>query len=90
MLPRWPSAMVFEGAIRYAEAIADSKYHKQLVCPPEGTTRLQAVHVFVEYMQTLSTQMKASRCHIPGTDDPLAVHWLKPVQDAFSISTPRL
>lgn len=40
----------FEGAIRYAEAIADSKYHKQLVCPPEGTTRLQAVHVFVEYL----------------------------------------
>lgn len=40
----------FEGAIRYAEAIADSKYRKPLVCAPEGTTRLQAVQVFVEYI----------------------------------------
>jgi hypothetical protein len=40
----------FEGAIRYAEAISDSRHHKQLVCPPPGTTRLQAVEVFVAHM----------------------------------------
>jgi len=41
----------FEGAIRYAEAIAGPEAHKNLVCPPAGTTRLQAVNAFVAYMQ---------------------------------------
>jgi hypothetical protein len=39
----------FEGAIRYAEAIADAKDHRNLVCAPPETTRLQAVEVFVSY-----------------------------------------
>jgi hypothetical protein len=41
----------FEGSIRYAEAIAGPKYHRDLVCAPPGTTRLQAVEVFVAYMK---------------------------------------
>ena len=40
----------FEGAIRYAQAVTDANYHKQLVCAPEGTTRLDAVQVFVEFI----------------------------------------
>lgn len=40
----------FEGAIRYAEAIAGSQAHRKLVCAPPGTTRLEAVEVFVAYM----------------------------------------
>lgn len=40
----------FEGAIRYAEAIAGTGSHKKLVCAPDGTTRLEAVEVFVTYM----------------------------------------
>jgi hypothetical protein len=41
----------FEGGIRYDQAIAGADYHKDLVCEPEGTTRLQAVDVFVTYMK---------------------------------------
>jgi hypothetical protein len=41
----------FEGAIRYARAISDAGLHKALVCAPAGTTRLQAVEVFVTYMR---------------------------------------
>lgn len=41
----------FEGAIRYAEAIAGAGYHRKLVCAPPGTTRLQAVEAFVAYMK---------------------------------------
>jgi|AntAceMinimDraft_11_1070367.scaffolds.fasta_scaffold00733_10 hypothetical protein len=40
----------FEGAIRYAEAITGASYHKKLVCAPPGTTRVEAVEVFVTYM----------------------------------------
>lgn len=41
----------FEGAIRYAEAIAGPEAHKNLVCPPEGATRMQAVETFVDYLR---------------------------------------
>jgi Rap1a immunity proteins len=41
----------FEGTIRYDEAIAGTKDHMQLVCAPAGTTRSQAVEVFVSYMK---------------------------------------
>jgi hypothetical protein len=41
----------FEGAIRYHQAIAGPEPHKKLVCAPEGTTRRQAVDVFVSYLQ---------------------------------------
>jgi Rap1a immunity proteins len=41
----------FEGAIRYHEAIAGATSVKDLVCVPEGTTRKQAVDVFISYMQ---------------------------------------
>ena len=51
----YPTAMAFcygffEGAIRYAEAITGASYHKKLVCAPDGTTRVEAVEVFVTYM----------------------------------------
>jgi hypothetical protein len=41
----------FEGAIRYHQAIAGPEPRKKLVCAPEGTTRLQAVDVFVSYLR---------------------------------------
>jgi hypothetical protein len=41
----------FEGVVRYAEAIVGTKDHRQLVCPPAGTTRSQAVEAFVSYMK---------------------------------------
>lgn len=41
----------FEGAIRYAQAINGPEVHKNLVCPPAGATRLQAVETFVGYMK---------------------------------------
>ena len=41
----------FEGAIRYHQAIAGTEQSKKLVCAPDGTTRLQAVDVFVGYLQ---------------------------------------
>jgi len=40
----------FEGAIRYAEAISGSVLHRKLVCEPPATTRLQAVEVFISYI----------------------------------------
>lgn len=44
----------FEGTIRYAEAISNAKDHRELVCPPAGTTRHQAVDVFVGFMKANS------------------------------------
>lgn len=41
----------FEGAIRYAEAVNGPEVHKNLVCPPAGATRLQAVEAFVAYIK---------------------------------------
>ena len=41
----------FEGAIHYDEVIADTPAHVDIVCSPPGTTRSQAVAVFVAYMQ---------------------------------------
>ncbi|MDX2419039.1 MAG: Rap1a/Tai family immunity protein [Xanthomonadales bacterium] len=40
----------FEGAIRYDQAISGTDNYVDLVCSPDGTTRLQAVEVFVNYM----------------------------------------
>lgn len=40
----------FEGAIRYDQTISDVDGYIDLVCSPSGTTRLQAVEVFVSYM----------------------------------------
>jgi hypothetical protein len=41
----------FEGAIRYHEAISGADNARELVCAPEGTTRLEAVDVFVSFMR---------------------------------------
>jgi hypothetical protein len=41
----------FEGAIRYAEAVNGPEVHRNLICPPAGATRLQAVDAFVAYMK---------------------------------------
>jgi hypothetical protein len=41
----------FEGAIRYQQAIAGTDIAQDLVCAPEGTTRLEAVEVFVSFMR---------------------------------------
>jgi hypothetical protein len=41
----------FEGTIRYAEAVNGPEVHKNLVCPPAGATRLQAVEAFVGYIK---------------------------------------
>lgn len=42
----------FEGAIRYAEAIAGPDRSRTLVCPPAEATRLQAVEAFLAYMKS--------------------------------------
>jgi hypothetical protein len=41
----------FEGAIRYHEAISGATSVRELVCVPEGTTRKQAVEVFISFMR---------------------------------------
>ena len=41
----------FEGGIRYAEAISGATNQRDLVCAPPGTTRGQAVAVYVDYMK---------------------------------------
>lgn len=41
----------FEGAVRYHEAISGAGNVKELVCAPEGTTRKQAVEVFINFMR---------------------------------------
>lgn len=41
----------FEGAIHYHEALSGTKYHADLVCDPAETTRLEAVEVYVDYME---------------------------------------
>lgn len=41
----------FEGALRYHQVIANAQAQHKLVCAPEGTTRQQAVEVFVSFMQ---------------------------------------
>jgi len=40
----------FEGAIHYDEAISLTTHYVDLVCSPDGTTRVQAVDVFLQYM----------------------------------------
>jgi hypothetical protein len=44
----------FEGGIRYAEAISGANNPRNLVCAPAGTTRLQAVEVYIDYMRANS------------------------------------
>ncbi len=41
----------FEGGIHYDRALAVSPDHTRLVCEPDGTTRTQAVGVFVTYIK---------------------------------------
>ena len=41
----------FEGAIHYDEAISMTTQYVDMVCSPEGTTRVQAVDVFLRYME---------------------------------------
>jgi hypothetical protein len=41
----------FEGAIRYHLAISGLNGDRHLVCAPEGTTRVQGVQVFVDFMR---------------------------------------
>ena len=40
----------FEGAIHYDDAISDTSHYVELVCSPDGTTRVEAVQVFLQYM----------------------------------------
>ena len=40
----------FEGAIHYDDAISDTTHYVELVCSPDGTTRVEAVQVFLQYM----------------------------------------
>ena len=52
----------FEGAIHYDDVLSRTPQHVDIVCSPPGTTRSQAVEVFVTYMQ-------ANRQY--GTDAPI-------------------
>lgn len=40
----------FEGAVHYNEAISRADDHVDLVCSPQGTTRVQGVGMFLSYM----------------------------------------
>jgi hypothetical protein len=40
----------FEGGSHYDDAISVSPTHKEIVCDPPGTTRTEAVEVFVAYV----------------------------------------
>jgi Rap1a immunity proteins len=63
----------FEGAIRYAEAIAGPEAHKNLVCPPADATRLQAVEVFVTYIK--ANPQYASEPPVDAIYRSLMPHW---------------
>jgi hypothetical protein len=63
----------FEGAIRYAEAIAGPEAHKNLICPPADATRLQAVEVFVSYIK--ANPQYASERPIDAIYRSLMPHW---------------
>ena len=41
----------FEGGMHYDEAISTSPTYKKIVCDPPGTTRTEAVEVFVSYVR---------------------------------------
>ncbi len=41
----------FEGGIRYNEALEKSPDYERIVCPPDDTTRIQVVEVFVDYLK---------------------------------------
>jgi hypothetical protein len=41
----------FEGGIHYDDAISTTPSYHKIVCDPEGTTRTQAVEVFVSYVR---------------------------------------
>jgi hypothetical protein len=41
----------FEGASHYDEAIEDTTAYVDIVCSPDGTTRTEAVMVFIEYIR---------------------------------------
>ena len=41
----------FEGAAHYDDAVSASEWYDDIVCDPPGTTRSQAVDVFIRYMQ---------------------------------------
>lgn len=63
----------FEGTIRYAEAISGPEAHKNLVCPPAGATRLQAVDAFVAYMK--ANPQHASERPVDAIYRALMPHW---------------
>jgi len=44
----------FEGGIHYDRALQSSPDHPRIVCEPDGTTRTQAVEVFVTYIKANS------------------------------------
>jgi len=44
----------FEGGIHYDRALQASPDHPRIVCAPDGTTRTQAVEVFVTYIKANS------------------------------------
>lgn len=41
----------FEGGIHYDDAMSHSPSYQKIVCHPDGTTRTQAVEVFVNYVR---------------------------------------
>jgi hypothetical protein len=63
----------FEGTIRYAEAMTGGQHHKKLVCPPEGTTRLEAVQVFVSHMK--ANEQYLSEPPVDAIYRALIPHW---------------
>lgn len=63
----------FEGAIRYAQAITGAEPERKLVCEPTGTTRRQAVDVFVTYIN--ENPQYQSESTIDGIFRALMTRW---------------
>lgn len=68
----------FEGAIRYHQALSGTDKKQHLVCAPAGTTRQQAVEVFVSFVQ--ENPEYNSEAPIDTVIRSLVAHW--PCDDA--------
>jgi hypothetical protein len=63
----------FEGASRYDEAIEDTATYVDIVCSPDGTTRTEAVTVFVEYIS--ANPQHASEAPVDAVFRALSTEW---------------
>ena len=63
----------FEGGTHYDDAISTSPSYKKIICDPPGTTRTQAVEVFVTYVR--NNPQYASKTPIDTIFRALGAKW---------------